>query len=104
MLNIPETVKIGWRNYTITQSEHRTGDNGGDLLGKIFYEDREIYLYEKLEKEEKVVTLLHEVVHGILYNMGHEMCSNENFVTGFTENLYQVIKDNQSMFNEKEEE
>ena len=104
MLNIPETVKIGWRNYTITQSEHRTGDGGGNLLGEITYEKRQIFLYDKLDEDEKSVTLLHEIAHGILFNMGSELRTDENFITAFTENLYQVIKDNPNMFTKKDEE
>ena len=101
MLNIPETLKIGWRNYKIIQGEHRSGDGGGDLMGQISYYDREIYLYEKLEAEQKNVTLLHEVTHGILFNMGSELRSDELFVTAFTENLYQVMLDNPEMFKFK---
>lgn len=99
-MNIPETVKIGWRNYVITQGEHRAGNNGGDLYGEILYEERKIYLYGKADEDEKSVTLLHEIAHGILYNMGSELRGNENFVTAFTENLYQVMKDNPNMFKD----
>jgi hypothetical protein len=98
-LNIPETVKIGWRNYAITQGESRLSDKGCDLYGEILYEERKIYLYDKIDTDEKSVTLLHEITHGILYNMGSKLRTDENFVTAFTENLYQVIKDNPNLFN-----
>ena len=97
-MNIPETVKIGWRNYTVTQGEHRAGDNGGDLYGEISYEKRKIFLYDKMDEDERNVTLLHEIAHGILYNMGSVLRTDENFITAFSENLYQVIKDNPNMF------
>lgn len=99
-MNIPETVKIGWRNYNVEQGEHRAGDNGGDLYGQIHYEKRKIFLYDKLDEDEKSVTFLHEIAHAILYNMGSELRSDENFVTAFTENLYQVMKDNPGLFKD----
>jgi len=98
LLNIPDSIKIGWRNYAITQGEHRSGDSGGDLYGEISYEKRQIFLYEKIDDDEKSVTLLHEIAHGILYNMGSELRTDENFITAFSENLYQVIKDNSNLF------
>ena len=97
-MNIPESVKIGWRNYAIEPGEHRSGDTGGDLYGEITYEKRKIFLYDKIDEDEKNVTLLHEIFHGILYNMGSALRTDENFVTAFSENLYQVIKDNPNMF------
>ena len=100
MLNIPDKVKIGWRNYDIAQGEHR-GSDDGDIYGQIEYGKRQIFLYEKLDEDEKSVTLLHELVHGILFNMGNELRTNELFVTAFSENLYQLIKDNPDMFNNK---
>lgn len=98
MLNIPENVKIGWRNYTVAQGEHRAGDNGGDLYGQIEYEKRQIFLYEKIDTDEKSVTLLHEMLHGIFFNMGNALREDENFVTALAENLYQVIKENPEIF------
>lgn len=99
-MNIPESVKIGWRNYTIEQGEHRSGDNGGDLYGEITYEKRHIFLYDKMDEDEKNVTLLHEITHGILFNMGSLLRTDELFITALTENLYQVMKDNPNMFKD----
>ena len=99
-MNIPEEVKIGWRNYVIEQDEHRAGDNGGDLYGEISYEKRKIFLYDKMDEDEKRVTLLHKIMHGILYNIGSVLRTDENFITAFTENLYQVMKDNPDMFKD----
>lgn len=99
-MNIPKTVKIGWRNYAIEQGEHRAGDKGGDLYGEILYEKRKIFLYDKMDADEKSVTLLHEIAHGILYNMGSVLRTDENFITAFSENLYQVIKDNPNLFKD----
>lgn len=98
-MNIPEKVKIGWREYRIVQGEHRTADKGGDLYGEIKYEENEIYLYNRLSLDEKAVTLLHEIVHGVLYLSGRNKERNdEGLVTAISENLYQVIKENPELF------
>lgn len=99
-MNIPESVKIGWRNYAIELGEHRTGDNGGNLYGEILYEERKIFLYDKMDEDEANVTLLHEIAHGILYNIGSKLRTDENFITALSENLYQVIKDNPGLFKD----
>jgi hypothetical protein len=96
---ISDKVKIGWREYIIKQGEHRTADNGGDLYGQIKYDDNEIYLYDKQTEENKHVTLLHEIIHGIFYMSGHsEWRGNEDLIECVSEGLYQVIRDNPGIF------
>lgn len=96
---IPETIKINWRTYTIIQGEHRSGDEGGDLLGEIDYEQNTIYLYREQNEENKRITLLHEIFHGIMYFMGRgDIRDDEPFITALTEQFYQVMKDNPALF------
>ena len=98
-MNIPDKVKVGWREYIIEQKEHRTAEGGGDLYGDIHYEDCKIYIYDKQPEFNKPSTLLHEIIHGIFYISGHEEWrKNEELIDCITENLYQVIKDNPDMF------
>jgi hypothetical protein len=100
-MKIPEQVKIGWRNYKVEQGEHRAADNGGDLYGEIQYEKSNIFLYDKLPEDEKCVTLLHEILHGIFYITGHkDLRENESIIECISENLYQIIRDNPEMFKE----
>lgn len=100
-MQIPEKIKIGWRTYNIEQGEHRSGNNGGDLYGEIQYEKDQIYIYEGQSEENKRVTLLHEILHGIFFMTGQsEYRNNENLVTLLSENLYQVLKDNKLHFDE----
>ncbi len=47
-----------------------------------------ILLSNKLRGQEREVTLLHEVVHAILFTMG-ERDHDERFVEGFAQLLYQ---------------
>ena len=100
-MQIPEKIKIGWRTYSIEQGERRFGSNGGDLYGEIQYEKGEIYLYEGQSEENKWVTLLHEIIHGIFFMTGQsEYRGNEDLTTLLSENLYQVLKDNKLHFDE----
>jgi len=98
-MNIPEKVKIGWREYEIVQGEHRTGADGGDLYGEISYENNKIYIYDKLDADNKAVTLLHEIIHGIFYLAGRtDNRNDEGLIECLSENLYQVIKENPKIF------
>ena len=98
-MNIPDKVKIGWREYAIEQGEHRSGDKGGDLYGEIEYLKQTIYLYDKQSDDNKKVTMLHEIIRGIFYISGHEKWrENEELIDTIAENLYQIIKDNPDIF------
>ena len=98
-MGIPKEIKIGWRVYDIEQGEHRSGSCGGDLYGEINYEQNKIYIYREQDEENKRVTLLHEILHGIGFMIGNnEFRENEGLITALAENLYQVIKDNPTLF------
>jgi hypothetical protein len=101
-LNIPNKVKIGWRTYDIEQGEHRSAECGGDLYGEIRYEQNKIYLYDKQDEENKKVTLLHEILHGIAYMIGNdEFRKDEGLITALSESFYQIMKDNPEIFKEE---
>jgi len=103
VMNIPETIKLGWRTYKINQGEHRSGENGGELYGEIKYEDNKIFIYQKLDHDNKAITLLHEAIHWIFYNAGQkEWRENETLIECLSENLYQIIKENPELFCRKE--
>ena len=57
-------------------------------LGASNPESCKILLNSKLKGQDRDVTLLHEVVHAILFTMG-EREHDERFVEGFAQLLYQ---------------
>lgn len=101
MNNIPDKIKIGGITYDVVQ---KTADddlqNGGEsVCGEIIYSRQKINLSETLPKEFKECCLIHEIVHGILYAMAKEdLRKDEQFVEGFGQQLYQVLKDNKLSF------
>jgi Zn-dependent peptidase ImmA (M78 family) len=98
-MNIPAKVKIGWREYEVIQGEHRSGDGGGDLYGEIQYEQNTIFIWDKLDHDNKAVTLLHEIIHGLFYMCGRtDLRNDEGLVTAVSEALYQIMLDNPDMF------
>jgi Zn-dependent peptidase ImmA (M78 family) len=92
---LPSKVKISGIDYDISIAENRKANDDGDILmGEIVYHQASIYINEDLNEQLKEATLLHEIVHGILYHMGSEMNDNEKFVEGLSSGLHQVFRDN----------
>lgn len=65
--------------YQIVEKE--TVDEDGGCLGRILYRDCVIEIRKGLPKELYTQTLIHEIVHGMLSNIGkNDLSDNEEFV------------------------
>lgn len=65
--------------YRIVEKE--TVDENGGCLGQILYRDCVIEIRKGLPKELYTQTLIHEIVHGMLSNIGkNDLADNEEFV------------------------
>lgn len=65
--------------YQIVEKE--TVDEDGGCLGQILYRDCVIEIRKGLPKELYTQTLIHEIVHGMLVNMGrNDLSEDEIFV------------------------
>jgi len=95
---LPKKVKISGIDYHVEIAEQRNTHEGNVLQGEIVYGDATIYINEQQNEQMKEATLLHEIVHGILYHMGSELNDNEKFVEGFSSGLHQVFRDNKLTF------
>lgn len=74
------------------------GDDG--TLGKILYAKQKILIRSDLSDERKKVTLIHEIVHGLLEQLGfHEECDNEHLINSLSTAAYQILSDNKSIFS-----
>lgn len=92
--NFTEKIKIGWKDYNvqIVSSSQTLIDGGDECYGQILYDKCVIYLNENNSTEQHVVTLIHEVIHGIEDMYGLEL--GEENVMRLANALYSIIKDN----------
>lgn len=99
-MKIPNTIKIGWRNYLIKKCSDRRNDKGQLLAGQINYDDHIIYLDDDVvHPKQQQLSFLHEVIHGIFQMQGQsEWRTNEDLVEAISEGLFQVIDDNPDLF------
>jgi len=97
-MNIPEKIKIGWKDYTIEKTDvsEKLLLNGAICYGEIEYDDQIIRLNNSFSDEQKELTLIHEMLHGIS-NM-YTLDMSEDVVTKLANALYITIKDNPNLF------
>jgi len=99
-MKIPKQIKIGWRNYIVKSCEDKRDEGGNLLNGEIDYTNHIISVDKNLSEDEKIVTLIHEMTHGIFHNQGNlKWRDNENLICAISEGLFQIIKDNPKVFN-----
>lgn len=93
---LPASVRVGNKSYSIdiVETMLRKGENG-----RVFYDAGVIQLAKRSNtcgrrycKAEMTETFWHEMVHAILYDMGHPLYRNEEFVTRFARRLALAIQ------------
>ena len=98
-MNIPETVRIGSIDYKIELTKAPIVLDYKQCNGIIDYTQSKIILDSNtLEQQQLELTLLHEIVHGMLHDRGLEEQSNESLVDAIAYALHQLIRDNHSLF------
>lgn len=101
---IPRTIKIGWREYTVREGEDKRNSEGEFLMGEIDYDKHVIFLDNTLLPDEKKCAFLHEVVHGIFYSQVHtEWRKDEDLVSAIAEGLMNLTRDNPDLFRVQED-
>lgn len=84
-------VKICGVNYKIKQKQ--SIDNDESIQGIIYHTKAEINVKKNMPKDLKESVLFHEIVHGILTNLGYaELNTDEQFVQCLSNALYQMFK------------
>lgn len=98
-MNIPETVRIGSIDYKIELTKAPIVLDYKQCNGIIDYTQSKIILDSNtLEQQQLELTLLHEIVHGMLHDRGLEEQSNEPLVDAIAYALHQLIRDNSAIF------
>ena len=89
-------VEILGVNYEIKELD--IIDENPNVLGQIVYQKQEIQIKKSLLKDMKNSTIIHEIVHGILFHSGkQELNEKEDLVESFSSSIYQVLKSNKKL-------
>lgn len=104
-MKIPESIRIGGVEYEIKMKDVLLLDNKMQL-GVIHYQECEIELLsEGTGHQQRCVTLIHEICHGIMRHMGLECDNEEEIVDAFARGFFMVLQDNgDRLFDLKKEE
>ena len=88
-----EKIKIGGMEYQV--KEVKFGESNGEVtLGECRFETAEILINENLSDDRKEQTIIHEMVHAMLFEAGSNEYDNEELVNQLGLIMYQVLKDN----------
>ena len=89
-------VEILGVNYEIKELD--IIDENPNVLGQIVYQKQEIQIRKSLLKDMKNSTIIHEIVHGILFHSGkQELNEKEDLVESLSSSIYQVLKSNKKL-------
>jgi len=99
-MKIPKTLKIGGHNYKIIFPYTFTERN--DITGQADHQNKTIRVVSEVDGEKRsestiVVTLIHEILHGIDSCTGQGMFrgdGGEGKIEALSEGIYQVLVDN----------
>ncbi len=92
---LPERIKIGWRDYTVIESDEIFNDDGVELRGQINCMAETIEIDSELSEKMQGSVLFHELIHHCLYATGKtEHFADEGLVCALSEQLMQLFSDN----------
>ena len=81
-------INIGGHEYEILVTELKHENPRKELYGRHLVRNSEILINSKINKERQVETLIHEVIHAILVNAGHE--HDEGIIDALSNGLFQL--------------
>jgi hypothetical protein len=92
-MKIPNSIKIGYRHYTVSFEEKILDADNTRLVGQINHNQLTIVL-DQVDRHESCIreVLLHEVLHGCLDFAG--INDDESFVIRMSEVIATVLSDN----------
>ena len=93
-MHIPEKIKVGYRSYKLEEWK-QTVANANDAHGQFFAKEGIIGYTEEEKGISHANTLLHEILHAIVYQWNIELGDKEEpVVNGLTNGLTTVLVDN----------
>ena len=99
---LPATIKIGWKDVKLERVKTSFIKNNSDYWGQYVARENKIEIQEEAEGQDLANTLLHEIVHAIVYHSsmnaeGGPLTQDgdeEQVVNSMTNWLMGVFKDN----------
>lgn len=101
-MNIPDKVKIGYKDYKITMIEGNLISDNTVCYGTIEYDNSNINISKLYSKEQQECTFIHECLHGIDDIVEAKL--TEDQVRLISKGLYDFIKSNPKVFDNKLDE
>jgi hypothetical protein len=88
------SIRIGGIDYKIEHIQNLR-DESGKLDARISHSQTVVQLDDDMSDQGSDQALLHEIVHGMLTQMGRQKIGrDEGLVDAFAYSLYQIIRDN----------
>lgn len=99
-MRIPEFLNLGGSRYQVEVQDRVNGDD--NVFGCVVFDEDKILLKDMQGGQIMEKTFLHEMVHAIHAHMGRvdNPALDEEYVDGFANALYAVIKQNPNLFQE----
>lgn len=91
--SIPDVVRVGITDYQIIKSPVVVTNGMELVMGACDSNNETIMLSNQISPNQQNFVFCHELVHGILFEMGQEE-HDEKFVDAFSRILYQILRDN----------
>jgi len=101
-MNKPNNVKVGWKDIRIEYIEPQFERNNADFWGQFLSRKGVIEIQKEIQGDDLANTLLHEVLHAIVYASSlnseggalEDHKDEEQTVNSITNHLMAVFKDN----------
>lgn len=102
MTNKPTSIKVGWKDIRIEYVDPTFKKNNADFWGQFVARKGLIEIQKEAQGDDLANTLLHEVIHAIVYNSSlnseggalEDAKDEEQVVNSMTNHLMAVFKDN----------
>ena len=85
-------IKIGYKTYQVICKDRLYTEKPEELYGQIDHDKKIIELSAHYDIDQRICTLLHEVIHGV--DNDRSLKLGEHQITQLAIGLYQVVKDN----------
>lgn len=99
-MEIPNRVKIGYKDYKVNKVEDNVIVNDSTCYGKIDFDKDSIDISALYSEEQQKCTFIHECLHGIDENVETDL--TEDQIRKIGKGLYDFIKSNPNIFIDNE--